>query len=277
VNVTGKALWYIESHLNGELPLEAIADVVGVSRFHLCRAFPESTGYALASYVRGRRLSEAAKTLAAGAPDILAVALDAGYGSHEAFTRAFRQLFGLTPEQLRAQARLDNLKLMEPLRMDQTTITPLAAPRLVTGDAMLIFGLSQRYSCDNKAAIPSQWLRFVPHLGHIPGQVGFVTYGVCCNSDDAGNFEYICGVEVKEFPAAPAEFARLRIPPQTYAVFEHRDHISSIAATFTAIWNQGLPDSGYKAADGPLFERYGKEFDGRTGLGGLEIWVPVKS
>src|SRR5262249_49837613 len=91
VSVSRKALWYIDSHLGGDLALESIAGVVGVSRFHLSRAFGLSTGSALASYVRGRRLSEAARRLADGAPDILAVALDTGYGSHEAFTRAFRQ------------------------------------------------------------------------------------------------------------------------------------------------------------------------------------------
>jgi AraC family transcriptional regulator len=52
-------------------------------------------------YARGRRLSEAARALAAGAPNILEVALAAGYGSHEAFTRAFRRQFGVPPEALR--------------------------------------------------------------------------------------------------------------------------------------------------------------------------------
>lgn len=98
MSVTNKSLWYIESHLSGELSLEAIATVIGVSRFHVSRAFSLTVGCSLASYVRGRRLSEAARALAGGAPDILAVALDTGYGSHEAFTRAFRQQFGLTPE-----------------------------------------------------------------------------------------------------------------------------------------------------------------------------------
>jgi AraC family transcriptional regulator len=55
----------------------------------------------------------------------------------------------------------------------------------------------------------------------------------------------------------------------------HSDHIANIGATCRAIWNQGLPDSGYKPADGAWFERYGEEFDSRTGLGGLEIWIPI--
>jgi AraC family transcriptional regulator len=174
VSLTIRALWYIESHLSGELALEAIADDLGVSRFHLSRAFSAAVGLPLAVYVRARRLSEAAKTLAQGAPEIVAVALDAGYGSHEAFTRAFRQRFGLTPEQLRAQGHFDNLNLLEPIRMEPTTNLKLGAPRIVKSEALLILGLGERYHCESKAGIPSQWDRFLPHFGHIPGQVGSV-------------------------------------------------------------------------------------------------------
>ena len=277
MSVSRNALWYIESHLSGDLSLDAIADVVGVSRFHLSRAFGLTTGVALASYVRGRRLSEAARTLAAGAPDILTVALDTGYGSHEAFTRAFRQQFGLSPDELRERGHLGGLDLQEAITMSQTTSTPAVTPsRTVQSDALLIFGLGQRHHRTN-AGIPSQWDRFMPYIGHIDGQVGSVTYGVIHNADDTGSVDYICGVQVREFPDHPAEFTRLRISPQTYAVFEHRDHVSAVNATWQAIWNHALSDAGYKATDGPAFERYDERFDPRTGLGGLEIWVPIKA
>lgn len=275
MRVTARALWYIESHLRSELSLESIAQDVGVSRYHLSRAFSFATGCGLALYVRGRRLSEAARQLLNGAPDILSVALDAGYSSHEAFTRAFKQHFGLTPEQVRTECRINNLTLMEPIRMETATVTHIAPVRIVDRDAFLIFGLSQRYASHNLAGIPSQWERFLPHFGHILNQCGKIAYGVICNPDDAGSFDYICGVEVSEFPSQPREFTGLRIARQTYAVFLHKDHIATIGATCSAIWNQGLPDSGYKAADSPWFERYDEQFDGRTGLGGLEIWVPI--
>ncbi|MFN0103197.1 MAG: GyrI-like domain-containing protein [Bryobacteraceae bacterium] len=75
-------------------------------------------------------------------------------------------------------------------------------------------------------------------------------------ADEAGSYDYMCGVEVSSFPSHPPEFTRLEIPPQTYAVFKHNDHVSAIAATWQAIWNQGLPGSGRQPADGPSFERY---------------------
>src|SRR3569833_2165782 len=99
MNPVGKALWYIESHFSAQLSLEEIAEIGGVSRYHMTRAFGAATGQSVMRYVRARRLTEAARALSGGAPDILAVAIEAGYGSHEAFTRAFRDQFGMTPEE----------------------------------------------------------------------------------------------------------------------------------------------------------------------------------
>src|SRR3954453_19510369 len=115
MNPAQKALWFIESHLADQLTLDEVSAVGGVSRFHMVRAFATATGLSVMRYVRARRLSEAARALAGGAPDILSVALDADYGSHEAFTRAFREHFGVTPEAVRGSERLDNLKLQEPI------------------------------------------------------------------------------------------------------------------------------------------------------------------
>ena len=88
--LTNKALWTIERHLDQSLTLNDLARACGVSQFHLAHAFGQATGFPVMQYVRGRRLTEAAQSLASGnAPDILNLALDAGYGSHEAFSRAF--------------------------------------------------------------------------------------------------------------------------------------------------------------------------------------------
>jgi len=277
MNPAQKALWYIESHFASALTLDEIADVAGVSRFHLVRAFVAATGFSVMRYVRARRLSEAARTLAAGAPDILHVALDAEYGSHEAFTRAFRDHFGVTPETVRATTCLSKLRLQEPILMDSTAFDKIAPPHFETGKAMLIAGLGERVSTDNSAGIPALWHRFHEYVQNLPGRVGPVAYGVCCNGDDAGNFDYIAGVEVADFSDLPREFSRVRIPAQRYVVFTHTEHISAIRRTVNTIWNQWLPASGHIVADAPNFERYDEKFDPVTGNGGLEIWVPIKS
>lgn len=272
----GKALWFIEGQLQEEVSLETVAQFCGVSRFHLVRAFGLATGRSVMRYLRLRRLTEAAKRLAAGAPDILAVALDAGYGSHEAFTRAFREAFGCTPEAVRSRASLDGLRLVEVFRMDETLITALEAPRIETGRALLIAGLGDRFRFETNQGIPALWQRFVPYLGAIPGQRAAVTYGVCCNPDGQGSFDYVAGVEVARFDDVPAELRRLTIPEQRYAVFTHRGHISTLRRTVYTIWNKWLPESGYKLAEAPDFERYDERFDPMTGNGPVEIWLPIQ-
>src|ERR1700738_4149277 len=127
MNPVKKALWFIESHFATDITLEDIANIGGASRFHMSRAFGAATGLSVMRYVRGRRLSEAARSLSNGAPDILTLALDADYGSHEAFTRAFRDHFGVTPETVRCSTCLHNLRLQEPIVMDSTIIDNLKA------------------------------------------------------------------------------------------------------------------------------------------------------
>jgi AraC family transcriptional regulator len=277
MNPAQKALWFIESHLAEALTLDEIAGVAGISRFHMVRAFAAATGLPVMRYVRARRLTAAARALAGGAPDILNVALDADYGSHEAFTRAFREYFGVTPEAVRAGACLDRLKLQEPIMMDSTALDHLEPPRFVTAKPLLVAGLGERITHENSGAgIPNQWQRFHQEVAAFPGRIGQVAYGVCCNGDDAGNFDYIAGVEVIDFSDLPRAFSRVRIPEQRYAVFAHGDHISSIRRTVNTIWNHWLPSSGLKAADAPSFERYDEKFDSATGDCGFEIWIPVR-
>src|SRR3984893_15283616 len=212
MNPAQKALWFIESHLADALTLDEISGVAGISRFHMVRAFAAATGLSVMRYVRVRRLSEAARALANGAPDILTLALDADYGSHEAFTRAFRDRFGVTPEAVRAATRLDNLSLQEPITMDSTVIDTLQPPRFATSKPLLVAGLGERYSCESAAGIPGQWQRFHHSVANIPRRNGRVAYSVCCNGDDSGNFDYIAGVEVSDFSDLPREFASVRIP-----------------------------------------------------------------
>lgn len=277
MNPAQKALWYIESHLAGPLSLDEISAVAGVSRFHLVRAFAAATGFSVMRYARARRLSNAARALAAGAPDILSLALDADYSSHEAFTRAFRDHFGVTPEAVRAGTCLEHPKLQEPIVMISTALDHLKAPRFEIGKALLVAGIGERCTHENQGAgIPSQWQRFHQAVDSIPGRIGKLAYGVCCNADDAGNFDYVAGVEVTDFSDLPREFQSVRIPEQKYAVFTHAEHISTIRRTVNTIWNHWLPVSGMKAADAPNFERYDEKFDPATGNGGLEVWIPVR-
>ena len=276
MNACGRALWYIEAHGADDVTLEDVAANAGVSPFHLTRAFALVHGLSVMRYLRGRRLTEAAKLLARGAPDILTVALAAGYNSHEAFTRAFREQFGITPEGLRQTKRLDQLNLVEAIEMDATPNTLLEAPRLATSSRMLVAGLNRTFNNANSAGIPGQWQEFSAYIGRIAGQVGKAAYGVIHNFDDDGRFDSLCGVEVGSVAGIEAPLSCVEIPAMTYAVFRHDGHVSTIRGTWNAVWNEGLKGAGLTPIGKLFFERYGEEFDAQTGWGGCELWVPIE-
>lgn len=277
MSALAKTVWLIESRLSEDIPLDEVARHTGLSRSHASRMFAYLSGRTISSYVRGRRLSEAAKTLAAGAPDILSVALDAGYGSHEAFTRAFRDLFGVTPEEVRRRRSTENLALVEPLPMTESKTETIDDPRIEILDAFRIAGLAERQNMSDAAGIPGQWQRFSRFIDNIDGQVGGAAFGFVgeMSGDDA--FEYVAGVEVTPDAELPPELTAFDIPAQRWAKFTHKGHITGIRATIGAIYSDWLPRSGETQNETASFlEYYGPDFDPRAGTGTVEIWIGLK-
>ena len=276
MSLTSKALWTIERNLDQPTTLGEIATACGSSKYHLAHAFGAATGLAVMEYVRGRRLSQAAERLAAGAPDILGLAVDVGYGSHEAFTRAFRAQFGVTPEAVRNKRSVEDIAMVHAIRPLEGNSAKLEEPRMVEGTPLIIVGLSEPRSFQNKQTIPGQGQRFMALYNDIPDKANPIPLGACSDVDEDGNFNYVCGVEVTRVSDAPRGLSVLRVPAQTYAVFTHRDHVSMIGATYSAILDRWLPDHGKTAGNGASLERHLETFDPRTGLGGVEIWMPLK-
>ena len=92
---------YIREHIQEPLDRETLAAVAGFSIPHFHRVFTARVGESAASYVRRVRLERAARKLRMGAVDITEVALAAGYESHAAFSKAFRQQYGMSPREFR--------------------------------------------------------------------------------------------------------------------------------------------------------------------------------
>jgi AraC family transcriptional regulator len=170
---------------------------------------------------------------------------------------------------------------MNQATVKQSRAVQLEAPRIESAKALRIAGLREHYTPQTMKNIPELWLRFGPHIGNIPGQVGRVAYGLCFNALSPVGIDYLAGVEVSSSSGLPSEFSVATVPAQKSAVFSHREHVSKLRETLDAI-DKWLPGSGLEvgceAAEAPnFFERYSEEFDPRTGMGGVEIWVPIKS
>lgn len=100
-----KSIEYIEQHLEEELDLEKVAKAAGLSKYHFHRVFRKYVNKNVHEYIRARRLSQAANLLLYSGERILDIALQYGFESQEAFTRAFKEIYALPPAQYRTQVR----------------------------------------------------------------------------------------------------------------------------------------------------------------------------
>ena len=276
MSVTNRALFIIERSLHDDLGLEDIARRCEVSRFHLAHAFGQTVGLSVIDYYRGRRLSEAARVLAGGAQDILSLALESGYASHEAFSRAFKARFGQTPDAVRAAKSIGALLLVEPHPLLESKAMTLTPPRIEQAHELLFVGLTEHVPYQQAQRFPALWSRFMTGpYAEIENRLDDAPVGLTTGSDETG-IDYACAAGVAAFGHIPQGCVKIRVAPAAYAVFSHDGHVTELRETYRAIWDDWFPASRYKPAEAPGLERHNPTFDPRTGKGGVTIWLPVE-
>jgi len=102
--VLRRALERLRSENDADVSLAALAADAGLSRFHFCRAFKESTGLPPHAWLRVYRLEQAKAMLCDPSMPIVTVAAALGYASQTAFAAAFKKLTGVSPSDFRRQA-----------------------------------------------------------------------------------------------------------------------------------------------------------------------------
>jgi AraC family transcriptional regulator len=274
------AIW-IEQQLDTPLSVETIAAYAGLSPYHFSRLFSAAMGRGVMAHVRGRRLVRAAKRLVADADlRLVDLALDCGFDSQEAFTRAFTRVFGVAPGRFRRGFSVTPIEGQYPMSMAESEVSVVHLPGLMALDAFSIAGPRRRFDDGNKAEIPQLWsqlLGALPFAGQLPG---WTTYGVVWNVDRAeGHFDYMAGVGVVEDAVLPSGFATLRIPGGRYAVFRITLNGGAvhpqIKSAMARIWGELVPAAGLQVAEGPDFERYDGNFAPTKKGAVIDFYLPV--
>ncbi len=148
-----RVLLYIQKNLDRDPSLEELAEVAHFSPYHFHRIFRGMVGESVRAHIRRLRLEQAAGRLLTGDDPVIRIALDAGYESHAAFTRAFSAMTGLSPSEYRKNRR------------------PLVAhaPRLrSTADGEIAFHTPETGGSTMDATIkriPEQRVAFIRHVG----------------------------------------------------------------------------------------------------------------
>jgi AraC family transcriptional regulator len=274
---------WIEARLDDALTLDRIAQQAGLSPYHFSRLFTARMGRSVMAYVRGRRLVRGARRLC-DEPELQLVelALDCGFESQEAFTRAFKRIFGVSPGRFRAGFALTPIEGQYPMNLPASTSTAVTRlPDLVRLEAFSIAGPARRFDQESRSEIPQLWSALIgalPFEGQVPS---WATYGAVWGVDrEEGSFDYMAGVGIVPGSALPAGFSEKRIPAATYAVFRITLDGSAlhpqVKNAMATIWGQLIPASGLKLADSPDFELYDGKFEPTRPGAVIDFHVPVE-
>jgi AraC family transcriptional regulator len=252
-----RLLRYIDEHVDDDLSVEVLSRVAGLSRFHFQRQFSRLFGLTVRAYVELVRMRRASTQLAFRDDRILDVALDAGYGSHEAFTRAFARALGHAPSEFRAAPdwdvwfrasdRLRAIRAEPAMRLDggAVQVERLPATRVAVvehrGDPRgLPDTIRQFIAWRRGAGIPST----------------AATYNRVYDDPDAVEpvaFRFDLCVAIERQPAAGAQ--EVELPATRAAVVRHVGTEDGLWRTVGALYGAWLPASGHTLGPFPLLLR----------------------
>lgn len=275
-----KSIDYVEHHIYDAISIHDIANASNYSTYHFSRIFKALVGDSPKEYLRKRRLTIAADRLIKEETRILDLALEFQFESQEAFTRAFKQLFDVTPGQFRKHA--DPFRLMYKDQFSPHMLSHLQnqlamEPDIIERPALKTVGVARRYN-EEDLELKVLWSAFRPFVNSIPNRVGKDAFGIYEEyeeTEEGVGFTYICSVAVDSFDDIPEGMVARTIAPQKYARFKHKGPVATLERTLKYVWGSWLPKSGYEYVAKPDFELYSDGFNDADPENILYIFIPI--
>lgn len=282
------AIVYIEDHLHEEITVERVARAAGYSYYHLTRQFAALLGESVGGYIKKRRLANAAQTLVYTNTPVTTIALESGFSSCEAFSRAFKTAYHTSPSQYRKNRLLvlvSGNKRLEPKLLKHRARNVTVQPQIVQMPPVLVAGL-RGYTTLQHNVVPALWARFMAVAYQIPNRLpGARGFGICeaCTKNnlytmnDRVRFTEVAAVEVSSVQNLPAPFVHKKLPGGHYAVFTHTGSLDMIAETFAYIWGTWFLNTKYTLDAREDFELYDERFLGRNNpQSQVDIYIPIQ-
>lgn len=275
----------IEGSLQQELVLEDLARHAGMSFWHFLRVFRTTVGETLKDYIRRRRLTIAAYALLESQATVLSIALDAGFDSHEAFTRAFRHQFGCSPREFRQRGEWPLFPRARPeisaayLQHLQSGIS--RQPRYMVHDDLRLVGLRQEmtvppHEFDVLTLATPLWQQFLSSLPHVVRRVDAQVLFLCdilASNDEHVRCVLMPCVAVHEFAQLPDGWVAAVRPRSRDAVFQHRGTGRCWEYTMQYLYGVWLSEAGAALSDLPLVYRFEPTASPFSPDPQLEIWL----
>ncbi|MGA4844008.1 AraC family transcriptional regulator [Streptomyces sp. G45] len=278
-----QALELIERRLDREIDVAELARVAATSEYHLRRLFSALAGVPLSEYVRRRRLTVAGAEVLAGREPLLAIAVRYGYGSGEAFARAFRALHGVGPGEAR---RTGAALVAQPRLSFRLTVEGNSSMRyrVVDRPGFRVVGRKARvplvHSGPNQAIVDFVRgidPRDVERLEELSDDEPRGVVAVCDDLDpsraEGTELDYYHGVITSA--DAPEGTVVLPVPEGTWAVFTTSGPVPrAIQELWRDVFTQWFPSNPYRSRPGPEILRTRMSPDGAEA--DAELWLPVE-
>jgi len=246
---------------DADVSLDALARVAGMSKFHFHRQFAAITGIPVARLVAIWRLKRASLQLAfTPAARVGDVAYDAGYGSPEAFARAFKDVQGQSPSEFRREPAWDRwaAAFHTSYAMQEVSMTGVEV-QVVQFPETLVAVLEHRGAPATLMASVARFIEWRKARGASPARTS-QTYGVAFDDPDAvspADFRFdICGSIAAPVATNPWGVVTKTIAGGPCAMTTHRGSTDAIGPTVMRLYRDWLPTSGRTLRDAPLFFHY---------------------
>ncbi|WP_406184203.1 GyrI-like domain-containing protein [Streptomyces sp. NBC_01006] len=275
-----QAMEHIERHLDQAIEVDELARIAATSEYHLRRMFSALSGMPLSEYIRRRRLTLAGAEVLAGRETLLDIAVRYGYGSGEAFARAFRAMHGIGPgEARRTGAALSSQSRMT-FRLNIEGSSSMRY-RIVDKPAFTVAGPKARVPLVHEG--PNQAIvdfvrgidpQTLERLEKLSDQEPHGIVAVCDDLDpsraEGTELDYYHGVITSAAPESA-----LAVQAGTWAVFTASGPMpQAIQELWRDVFTEWFPSNPYRSRSGPEILRVRMSPD-KTGAE-AELWLPVE-
>jgi len=285
-----RVLVHVQNSLDSVLVLDELAAIANFSPFHFHRVFRGMVGEPVSEHIRRLRLERAAHRLKCTEQPVARLAFEAGFETHESFTRAFKTMFGESPSVFREQRRI----APAPSTPSGVHYAPNGA--LESFDPVDTGGVSMDVRIEEVKQMNAAFMRHVgPYnqVGETWGKLcGFAgmkglfgpdtaMLGVCHDDPEvtpAEKIRYDACMTVADGFQPEGEVGVQRIGGGRYAITTHRGPYEKLGETYAALMGQWLPANGYEPSSGPSLEFYRND-PNTTAPENLitDVYVPLKS
>lgn len=272
----------IENNIEEPIFISDLADKIGFSTYYFSNLFKGITGISPKSYILGRKLTLSASDLIQSDVKIIDIAFKYGFGSHEAYTRAFQRIFGLTPFTVRKNRCYPKNRIVKVLTLQniqQKDHIVNMIPEIVMKDEIKLVGISFFYDINIRNDLTEQWEHLMNNLKFIKNRKKaerFYQLQYWFPKQEHESIYFFIATEVNYFEDIPIQLTQKVIPKQKYLRFQHEGVSNKVGYTYKYIYNEYLPETDYKLKHLFNFEFFGEKYLGPYNENSIsEIYIPI--